>query len=156
MTASAVSKVKDQPIKLPDGVVVKLGMTVYKVVKTGSSKYDRDVRNCGYIKKFSGESRAKVIPCEVIAINQASNARTFTVRTDRGCENTYSVRDNCIGANLFGSKKATLKEVKAIDKKDIADLRESLMNKEKYFKEEKAKLEATIKKLTSVHNSRKI
>ncbi len=130
MDTSLVSeKVKDTPIVLPDGVPVKLGMTIYSV---DNAEVYSSSKEC---PSYSGKARSKILKNTVIGVNQAANARTFTVRTDRGCENTYSVRNNCL-PQIFGKKISAIYEAKRVAQQDIDRIEEkariSRANLEKY------------------------
>ena len=110
------TEIKDVAITLPDGVPVKMGMPVYTVEKKGLSRYSSD-RKQGYVKTWSGDSQARLVKHEVIAVNQNANSRSFTLRSDRGCEHSYSVKDQCIG-HLYGKKSSATAQCKTIDKED--------------------------------------
>lgn len=133
------SSIKDVPITLPCGTTVKLGMTIYSVQNGTISSY-------GYesIKPLSGKVSTSVIESKVISLNTKSNARCFTVKSDRGCETTYSVRNNCL-PKLYGKKSAAIEEQKEINAYDIAKIQTKLTNTELLVKKQKAAI-ASLKK----------
>lgn len=113
-------KLKDVPILMPDGVEVKIGMIVFDIEMTRCGS-DNDVKRYpgSYgVKRYSGKSRYKIIHGKVISVNHAANSRSFTLRSKRGCETTYSVKDSCLPEDLCG-KLATIKGIKK--KKDYND-----------------------------------
>ena len=133
--------IKDQPILLPDGKQVKVGMTIFEVqTKCISSYKERNV-----IKKWSGASRAMLIPYKVIGVNTASTARTFTLQSDKGCEHTFSVRDTCIQSKLFSSKASAIKEMKAIDQEDVRTIKANINRRRENLAKEIAKMDKTMK-----------
>jgi len=138
-----MSELKDQPIYLPDGTPVKEGMTIYLLGAkyTGGAwqveKYDN------YIYKHSGASRAKITKVKVISVNQGANTRSFVTRSDKGCEQRYTVKDNCLDSKMFGCKKKLHKAVVTQDKEDLATLRE----KKKELDNKSKAIEKAIKKL---------
>ena len=137
-TSLVSEKVKDTPIVLPDGVAVKLGMTIYSVMDCSVSSYSGDV------KSYSGKARSKIIENTVIGVNQSANARTFTARSDRGCETTYSVRNNCL-PQIFGKRSSAAARAKEVVLKDIA----AIEAKAKFAKENLEKYNRTITQLKS-------
>jgi hypothetical protein len=137
------TKIKDVPVSLPDGTPVTLGMTIYTVKKNDISSYERGRE---VIKTWSGDVAVKLIENKVISVNQSSTARTFTVRSDRGCEQTYSVRNNCL-PDLFGKKSAALDKMKEFHNQDIEKIQVKLQRLEQHYAETKNKYVTTIKKL---------
>lgn len=113
---------KNKPIYLPDGVPVKNGMTIFTVRRKGiGTSSDSEV------KHYSGDVGSEIILNTVVAVNQGANARNFTVRSDRGCETTYSVKNNCL-PDLFGKRASAIAKAKKFNDKDIATVEAKLVN----------------------------
>jgi hypothetical protein len=113
-------------------------MTIYSVMDGSVSSYSGDV------KSYSGKARSKIMENTVIGVNQSANARTFTVRSDRGCETTYSVRNNCL-PQIFGKRSSAAARAKEVVLKDIA----AIEAKAKFAKENLEKYNRTITQLKS-------
>lgn len=129
--------IKDVPIKLPCGSEVKLGMRVYTVTKHSIGKY------CINFKPWSGVSRAKVVEHRVISVNTLSGARTFTIQSEKGSEQTYSVKNNCFVETVFSKKSDAKKYAKDIDMEDIRIINCRIKENEDHIK----KCKATIMKI---------
>lgn len=136
-TSLVSERIKDSPIVLPDGVPVKLGTIIYSVM-------DSEVGSYCELKSYSGKPRSKIIENLVIGVNQSANARTFTVRSDRGCETTYSVRNNCL-PQIFGKRSSATARAKEVVLRDI----EMIEKKAKIAKDNLDKYNKTILQLRS-------
>lgn len=139
------SQIKDVPIKLPDGVNVKLGMKVFTVESKRKRQSYQEITNNDQYKTGTGDRSAYMVEHEVISVNQASNARCFTLRSDKGCEHTYSVRNQCIG-HLYGKKTSAEKQMKLVDKGDIGEINKKINS----IKNSIEKQKNTIKKWETV------
>ena len=116
-----------------DGVEITEGKEFYTIEKKNinDGRYNRIKKD--EVAKFSGGLKYFLEIGKVISVNQASSARTFTVRSSKGCETTYSVRNACLPDNSFGrlvhAKKA-LKEANLNDlikiEKEVKERREKL------------------------------
>lgn len=126
---------KDVKIKMPDGVEVTLGMTVYEV--TRKEVYSSSRRERGYIEPWSGKSAAVVTAHKVISINQAANSRSFIIRCSKGCEEVLSVKGQCIPSRFFGLKSNALKAKRDIDSSDIESIKSKIKRGERYIEDYK-------------------
>ena len=140
------AKIKDVPIALPDGSPVVVGMTIYTVKKLDVCSYSKSVET---VKAWSGDTAAKIVENMVISVNQSSNARTFRLRSDRGCEQTYSVRNNCL-PDLYGKRSAAVQKMKQLNEIDIQRIQAKLESLEKDYAQRKAKYTSTIKKIKAI------
>lgn len=119
-------KIKDTPIFLPDGVKVEIGMAVFTVLKKEVSAYPYK----SGVKSFSGGESFQIVEHKVIGINPRANSRSFTVRSDRGCEATYTVKNNCL-PEIFGKRSSALAKCKDIHFEDIVKLQKKIAEKQK-------------------------
>lgn len=125
------SKLKEIPISLPDGTIVKAGMKVYTVEHlSASSDYDFKRYPEGRFLKYSGRIATELIEYHVLSVNQSAVSRSFTVKSDRGCEHTYSVKGQCL-PDIYGSK------AKATEKRRSKTLSDIAIIKTKIAKEQK-------------------
>lgn len=133
---------KELGIILPDNAKVKVGMTIYTTIQLRVGReYDLERYPDTYgVLRMSGESRYKIIENEVISIDQTAKNRSFTVRSDRGCESTYSVRDNCLPKDMFGKVSSVKKYIKEKDMIDSLKAEERIKEKLKTIAEYKKKI----------------
>jgi hypothetical protein len=154
MNKNGETNINETPICLPCGTKVAKGMKIYTVeTLTKASAYEFKRQQKGRFLEHSGKLSTHVVEHTVIAINQAANARSFTVRSDRGCEHTFTVKGMCL-PDIYVSKAAAAKKRKAINMKDVdklfakikaADL--ALRQETKRYKERKNKYRIVINKL---------
>lgn len=143
-------KLKDVAITLPDGTEVVKGMKIYSVERLQPSSYEKSKI---YYRTYTGAMSSLITEHTVIAINQAANSRCFTVRSDRGCEHTYSVKNNCL-PNMYGKRENAVKKQKEITAENIEALEtkkvkatEYLEKEQKVFAEKMTKYKNTISAL---------
>ncbi len=136
---------KEVSIVLPDGVEVRMGMNIY-TTRSKRASYESDVRRYpeNYILEHSGKSRYAVVKHKVINVNQAANIRSFTVRSTKGCESTYSVKNSCLPADMFGKLSSVVRFTKDKDSMDadkarvrIEGIEESIQNYKEDIKKER-------------------
>jgi len=121
-------KLKDVPITLPDETQVVKGMKIFSVEKLSPTSYDQ--RGGNYYRTHTGSVSSKIVEHTVVAVNQAANSRSFTIRSDRGCEHTYTVKNSCL-PHLYGKKANAIakqkefitEDIEALKKKTITALR---------------------------------
>jgi hypothetical protein len=134
------------PIKTRDGANVKVGKEIY-IVETkevDTYTYRRNKKN--FIKSLSGKKRATIEIHKVIHVNEAANSRSFTLRSQKGCETTYSVRNQCLPDTLFGLKSFAIAKCRQIDVEDADRIQEKIERAKERIVHEKEE----IKKLTEV------
>lgn len=124
--------IKNEPIKMRDGTTVKLGGLVYEVETRHLESHRYGSKRNPYRVK-TGVIRNTIIESEIIQINQAANARTFTVRSPKGCENTYSVRNACLPENLFGKKSLAVKRLANLNRDDLDGIDRKLEDAHKNY-----------------------
>ncbi len=134
-----------RPIYLPCGTEVKEGLKVYKIYSKDVSSYQR----INSIKPHSGGIAHYLIEYVVAHVNHAENSRSFILRSDRGCESTYSVKNNCLSelygnlkkANKILAKKEKEIHVRKIEEKIKRKIRDIKTTKEVIKRFEKTKKE---------------
>lgn len=145
------------PIFLPDGTEVKKGITIYQLDLKYTSSYESSYdKNESYIKTYSGKTRARFTRLTVATVNEAANARSFTARSAKGCESTFSVKNQCVG-QLYGSLKSLKKKAKEINEADIETIHKKIkleqISTAKYIKskrEQEVIRRTTIRKLAAI------
>lgn len=135
-------RLKDTPILLPDGVPVTKGMKIYSVNKLDVINY---IASGDYVMSHSGLPSSRIIESSVISVNQAANVRSFTVRSDRGCETSYTVKNSCL-PKIFGSKAAAIAEQKRFHELDVQKLQAKIDSRVEQIE----KFRTTIAKLKRV------
>lgn len=145
--------IKDVPISLPDGTEVKKGMKVYKVERWEFGYSKRDGK---YVNKWTGIASSYLVEHTVIHINADANSRSFTLRSDRGCEHTYSVKNSCL-PQIFGSKDAAIAHQKTVTKEDIVKIEKKIESSVKYIQDKiKANKEEQLKYRTTIAQLKKL
>lgn len=109
--------IKDMPMLTQDGVKIKEGMKMYKVIERGLSGY-----SYADIKTGSGELSTRIDTYEVIFVNQGSNARTYTIRKNDGHEITFTAKEDN-GGDYFGKRSSAIKCCKKADASDMQKMR---------------------------------
>lgn len=137
-------------IKLQDGTDVKVGITIYERRVKSEVYGAKEVSDPNhYYAKMQGKTRVAYVPHTVIAVNEASNSRSFTIRSKKGCESTYTVRDTCV-SNLFGSTKAIEKDHKAYRDADIKKVSIKITQAHSTFAQAKKNYSERLKKVNDV------
>lgn len=116
------TEIKDVPITMPDRVPVRMGMEIFELDKLNCGTAREVKQSPTYYKavRYSGKSRYIIVTSRVVAVNTSANSRSFTVKSKRGCESTYSVKDTCLPDGMFGK----LESIKARKRKlDLEDAR---------------------------------
>lgn len=129
------------PIISPCGDEIKEGGIFYQVEKANYTSF------CGCKhKSWSGTQDIKILKHKIIKVNRNANVRSFTLRSDRGCETTYSVKNECVSKTLFTRLGNAKKYCKELHDGDIRKATES-MNRSKTSYELKKKTVAKLKKI---------
>jgi len=103
-----MKKVELRDIFLPDGSTVEEGKTVYLIEAKEISNY----ASPKYFAKGSGEIAHYLVEYTVAKVNKAENQRSFVLRSDRGCEETYYVKNNCL-PDIFSDKGKAISRLKS-------------------------------------------
>ena len=146
--------IKDVPILMPDGVPVKVGMTIFGLESLNLTTSSTTAKKypLTYMKKYTGKSRRKITEGKVISVNSTSACRSFTVRSKRGCENTYSVKNACLPDLMFGKLSSIKARKRKLDLEDargaetriaaklehISDIKEAILEEKQLIKALKA------------------
>lgn len=129
------------PIYLPDGTEVHVGLFVYvrdfKELK--EERHYRKSHSKTHIIKWSGKSRFAPTIHKVVRVDESASSRSFTIRSTKGCESTYSVKGSCING-VYGSLKSVKKAHQEMNADDIIDMNESIEKQKRYILESKAKI----------------
>ena len=128
------------PIISPCGDEIKNGTTFYEVEKGSYSAYGRENES------WSGTQDIKINKHKVIRVNLNANVRSFTMRSERGCEITYSVKNECVPRELFTKLYRAKKYCKKLHERDIERATKSML-KSKASYEKKKETVAKLKKI---------
>ncbi len=128
----ATMEKEGRPILLPDGSRVVKGMPVFKIY--GKDVYDNPGTSTSKIKKWSGTIAKYLVEYAVVAVNEAEASRSFVLRSDKGCESTYSVKGSCL-PEMFGSRKKAVSElVKQEKEAHVKRIEARISSKFRYIK----------------------
>lgn len=126
------------PILLQDGTIVKVDMTIFRVVERNmyNPRYGREKNSATNFPAWSGELHHVLHEDKVIRIQEGFNSRVFVLRDKKGIERFFSVKmDSRYDRTdmLFGTKKRAAKYIIDENRKDLNLIKEKIAKSTDYL-----------------------